>query len=169
MADRILGALCVVLGAAMAWFARGYAAEISYEPVGPRAFPLLLAAILALVGAWMFIRGGPRAATAPAPVPPATGAAEAATAVQVAAPRGNLAAVALCAGAVLVYGALFQTLGFVLATTLMAVPVGKAFGGDWKKCLLGGLVMGVGFFFLFDKLLDVILPTGVLSFILGGR
>ena len=29
--------------------------------------------------------------------------------------------------------------------------------------------MGLGFYVLFDKLLDVILPTGVLSFLLGGR
>jgi putative tricarboxylic transport membrane protein len=69
----------------------------------------------------------------------------------------------------MVYGALFQTLGFWLATTVMAVPVGMAFGGTLKKSLIGGLVMGLGFYVLFDKLLDVILPTGVLSFLLGGR
>ena len=43
MSDRILGAACVVASAGMAWSAQGYAAAISYEPVGPRAFPLLLA------------------------------------------------------------------------------------------------------------------------------
>lgn len=88
MGDRILGAICLVMAAAMAWAAHGYAAEISYEPVGPRAFPTLLAAIL-------------------------------------------------------------------------AVPVGMAFGGTRKKSLIGGLVMGLGFYVLFDKPLDVILPTGV--------
>ena len=29
--------------------------------------------------------------------------------------------------------------------------------------------LGLGLFLLFDKLLDVVLPTGLLSFILGGR
>jgi putative tricarboxylic transport membrane protein len=53
MGDRILGALCVLLAAAMAWAAHGYTAEISYEPVGPRAFPTLLAAVLALAGLWL--------------------------------------------------------------------------------------------------------------------
>ena len=43
MSDRILGAVCVVAAAGMAWAAQDYAAAISYEPVGPRAFPLLLA------------------------------------------------------------------------------------------------------------------------------
>ena len=43
MSDRILGAACLVVAAGMAWAAQDYAAPISYEPVGPRAFPLLLA------------------------------------------------------------------------------------------------------------------------------
>lgn len=176
MANRILGIGCLLLGAAMAWASRSYAAEISYEPVGPRAFPLLLAAIFALIGAWLLVTSGRPVAEpqAPSNVPlaealPAGGAAEAATAIVPAAPSNNLVAVAMCAVAVLVYGALFQPLGFVLATTLMAVPVCKAFGGTLKAGLLGGLGLGLGLFLLFDKVLDVILPTGVLSFLLGGR
>lgn len=156
MGDRILGAICLVMAAAMAWAAHGYAAEISYEPVGPRAFPTLLAAILAVVGVWLLAK------RQVADV--ATG-----TPVLVATSPLDWKAVAMCAGSVLVYGALFQTLGFWLATALMAVPVGMAFGGTLKKSLIGGLVMGLGFYVLFDKLLDVILPTGVLSFLLGGR
>ena len=176
MADRILGIGCLLLGAAMAWASRSYAAEISYEPVGPRAFPLLLAAIFALIGAWLLVTGG-RPAAKPADLasvslaepPPGSGNAEAATAIVPPVPPHNLIAVAMCAVAVLVYGALFQPLGFVLATALMTVPVAKAFGGTLKGGLIGGLVMGFGFYLLFDKLLDVVLPTGVLSFILGGR
>jgi putative tricarboxylic transport membrane protein len=54
MSDRVLGAACVVLGAGMAWSAKDYAAPISYEPVGPRAFPMLLAGLLAwpAAGCW---------------------------------------------------------------------------------------------------------------------
>ena len=51
----------------------------------------------------------------------------------------------------------------------MALPVGRAFGGTLRASLVGGLGLGLGLFFLFDKLLDVILPTGVLAFVLGGR
>ena len=50
MSDRILGAVCVVAGAGMAWAAQDYAAAISYEPVGPRAFPLLLSVLMAIGG-----------------------------------------------------------------------------------------------------------------------
>jgi putative tricarboxylic transport membrane protein len=75
----------------------------------------------------------------------------------------------LCALSVLIYALLFEVLGFVVATTVMAVPVGMAFGGNWRQAVTGGVGLGVGLFFLFDKLLDVVLPTGLLSFLLGGR
>jgi putative tricarboxylic transport membrane protein len=148
MSDRILGAVCVVAAAGMAWAAQDYNPAISYEPMGPRAFPRLLAALMAIGGAWLVLKptlvGNPLHGT-------------------------SIKMVGLSAVAVFAYALLFQTLGFALATTLMAVPVGMAFGGSWKQSLLGGLGLGLGLFLLFDKLLDVVLPTGLLSFILGGR
>ena len=148
MSDRILGAVCVVAAAGMAWAAQGYAAAISYEPVGPRAFPLLLAGLMAVAGAWLVIRPTLRN-------------------MQLSA--AHLPMLALSAGAIVAYALLFEKLGFPVATALMAVPVGMAFGGDWKRSLAGGVGLGLGLFLLFDKLLDVVLPTGVLSFLLGGR
>lgn len=147
MSDRVLGVACVGTAAAMAWAARGYEAPYSYEPLGPSAFPLLLAAGLALGGLWLVFK-------------PAAGA-EAFRGVP-------WKATGLCMGAVLAYALLFETLGFALATTLMAVPVGLAFGGHWLRSLAGGAALGLGFHFLFDKLLDVTMPAGVLSFVLGG-
>jgi putative tricarboxylic transport membrane protein len=148
MSDRILGALCVVASAAMAWAAKDYAAAISYEPVGPRAFPLLLAGGLGLSGLWLVLR-------------PTVGA-EAFHGVP-------WKSTALCAATVLAYALLFQWLGFALATALMAVPVGMAFGGSWKQSLAGGAALGVVLYLLFDKLLDVVLPTGPLAALLGGN
>ena len=148
MSDRVLGAVCVVASAAMAWAAQDYAAAISYEPVGPRAFPLLLAAGLGLSGLWLVLRP--------------TAGAQAFHGVP-------WKPTALCAGAVLLYALLFQWLGFALATALMAVPVGMAFGGSWKQSLAGGAALGLVLFLLFDKLLDVVLPTGPLAALLGGN
>ena len=149
MSDRILGAVCVVASAGMAWAARDYAAAISYEPVGPRAFPLLLAGLMAIGGLWLVLRPTLRGAGVFSGVP--------------------LRATAVCAAAVLAYSLLFELLGFPLATALMALPVGLAFGGSWKQSLAGGAGLGLVLFFMFDKLLDVVLPTGLLSMILGGR
>jgi putative tricarboxylic transport membrane protein len=146
--DRILGAVCVAASIAMAVAASSYTAHISYEPVGPRAFPTLLAGLIGIAGAWLLIRPSNHSAAIAA---------------------GRTKALAGCVVAVLVYALLFQWLGFTLATALMAVPVGLAFGGNWRASLAGGVGLGLGFFLLFDKLLDVVLPTGLLAFVLGGR
>lgn len=148
MSDRILGAVCVAAAAGMAWTAQGYAAAISYEPVGPRAFPLLLAGLLALTGLWLVIK--------PAPVGEGLKLAQ-------------VKLIGIGALALVIYALLFETLGFPVATAAMAVPVGMAFGGSWKQSLAGGAALGVALFLLFDKLLDVVLPSGVLAFLLGGR
>jgi putative tricarboxylic transport membrane protein len=146
--DRILGGICVVAAIAMAAAASQYVSEIAYEPVGPRAFPMLLAAMIGIAGAWIALR------------PSAHSAAVA---------KGRLRALVYCVFAVLVYALLFQWLGFALATTLMAVPVGMAFGGSLRQSLVGGIGLGLGLYVLFDKVLDVVLPTGLLSIVLGGR
>jgi putative tricarboxylic transport membrane protein len=148
MSDRILGAACVVLAAGMAWAAKDYAAPISYEPVGPRAFPLLLASVMALSGAWLVVRPGPHES--------GLGLAQFRT-------------LGMTVGAVFAYAFLFEFLGFTLATTVMALPVGMAFGGSWKQSLAGGLGLGIVLYGMFDKLLDVVLPTGLLKFALGGH
>lgn len=148
MSDRALGGACVAVSAAMAWHARGYAATISYEPVGPSAFPLLLAALMAACGVWLILR----------------------PAVESGAYKGvPLKATALCGAGVLAYALLFETLGVPLATALMSVPVGVAFGANWKRALAAGVVLGLATFVVFDRLLDVVLPTGLLQFVLGGR
>jgi putative tricarboxylic transport membrane protein len=148
MADRILGLVGLILAAGMAWLARGYEAPISYEPVGPAAFPLVLALLMALLSGWMVVR-------------PAAGS-QASAEPEV--PGSALKVLALVA-AMLVYAGLFQWLGFVLATTLMALPVGMVFGGGWRQSLAGGAGLGVSLFWLFDRVFDVTLPAGLLSFL----
>ncbi len=148
MSDRILGAVCVAVGAGMAWAARSYVAPISYEPVGPNSFPMLMAGLLAVCGAWLVVKPSLRGTVMT---------------------RAQLKPFAMSVLAVFIYAGMFELLGFTLATTVMAVPVGMAFGGGWKKSLMGGIGIGLVLYLLFDKLLDVVLPTGVLSFILGGR
>lgn len=140
--DRLLGFVALLFAGIMAFTAWGYAAPFEYEPVGPRSFPLVLAALIALTGAWLVIR--------PAHHVNLFGGMQSGL-------------IGLCAAAIVVYAILFQLLGFVVATALMALPVGRIFGGTWRQCVLTGVGMGVVLFVLFDKLLDVVLPAGVLG------
>ncbi|MBP8151092.1 MAG: tripartite tricarboxylate transporter TctB family protein, partial [Xylophilus sp.] len=64
---------------------------------------------------------------------------------------------------------LFQWFAFPLATALMALPMGVAFGGSWKQSLAGGAALRLVLYLLFDKLLDVVLPVGPLATLLGGN
>lgn len=141
MSDRILGIVAMLTAAAMSMASLDYVAKVAYEPVGPRAFPLLLAAAMAACGAWLALRPGPDAAL-----------------------MGTQSRkLALCAVAIVIYAMLFQLLGFVIATALMTLPVGRLFGGTWRQCVLTGIGMGVALYVLFDKLLDVVLPLGLLA------
>ena len=140
--DRVLGVSALIFAALIT--ALGYDLEppFSYEPVGPRAFPLLIALIIALCGLRLLLKGG--------------GIVEANT-------RGAnvriMAMVACLAG----YAFLFQWIGFVSATILMVAFIGRLFGARWMQAIIGGIVMSVGLFYLFDKGLDVVLPSGILG------
>ncbi|RJF92524.1 tripartite tricarboxylate transporter TctB family protein [Noviherbaspirillum saxi] len=142
MSDRILGIMAMLVGGAMGLAAWDYAAPVEYEPVGPRAFPLLLTVLMTGCGAWLAARPGPAASFG----------------------RGSyLPKVTWCVAAILIYALLFQLLGFMLATFVMTLPVGRVFGGSWRQCALAGAGMSVVLYLLFDKLLDVVLPWGVLQ------
>ncbi|MNI75442.1 Tripartite tricarboxylate transporter TctB family protein [compost metagenome] len=81
-------------------------------------------------------------------------------------PPGANGRIALMMAFTVAYAFLFQWLGFIIATSLMTVFVGRLFSGGWVKCAIGGVVMSVLFFLLFDKVLDVVLPGGLLETLL---
>ncbi|MBI1905546.1 MAG: tripartite tricarboxylate transporter TctB family protein [Rhodocyclales bacterium] len=140
MSERIFGVGLLLLASGGLWFGWDLHAPVEYEPVGPRAFPLLVYALLGLCSlALVFARGKP-VRWAPPPVLLRVG--------------GLFAIVAL-------YAFLFDKLGFILATGLMVVPVSRCFGGTWKQAVFSGAGLAVGLFILFDRLLDVALPAGL--------
>ncbi|MDR2328304.1 MAG: tripartite tricarboxylate transporter TctB family protein, partial [Comamonas sp.] len=71
--------------------------------------------------------------------------------------------IALMVVLVLVYAWLFQVVGFVVATAVVAACVGRLFGGSWLQCSIGGASLSLLFYVLFDRLLDVVLPLGWLE------
>ncbi|TEA78266.1 tripartite tricarboxylate transporter TctB family protein [Allopusillimonas ginsengisoli] len=145
MTDRYLGFAAILFAALMVWFGWDIEAPFSYEPVGPRAFPLLLAACIGLCGVWLLFKGRFHAEGNP---PGANGR------------------IALMVIYCIAYALLFDTLGFIVATALVTVLVGRLFGGTWGKVALGGVIMSIFFFVLFDRVLDVVLPLGLLESVL---
>ncbi len=140
--ERLFGLVWLALCAGMAWIAWGIEVPFSYEPVGPRAFPLILAGLMAVCALALVLR------------PAAIGFGW---------PHGTVRAHLLIAiAALFAYAFLFEPLGFPLSTALLTVALGRVFGGSWKACVIGGLAMGGLMYLFFDRLLDVVLPLGSL-------
>lgn len=139
MSDRIFAAVWLVLCLAGLFIGWQIQSEYSYEPVGPRPFPLLLLGLMAICAVMMLLRK-PDSVQWP-----------------VASTLKKL--LALCV-MLIVYGWLFERLGFALCTTLLTFGIGMLFGARWWAAALSGAVMGISLFYAFDRLLDVTLPFG---------
>ncbi|RMX08001.1 tripartite tricarboxylate transporter TctB family protein [Corticibacter populi] len=142
MNDRKLGIAALALAVVMFWQGWGLEAPFSYEPLGPRAFPLLIAAVMAVCGIVLVVKGGGQSE----PNPPGASL--------------RIGAMFLV---IVGYALIYQPAGFIIATALMTMLVGRLFGGGWLKPAVCGVLGSVLFFFLFDRVLDVVLPLGVLE------
>ncbi|RHW20561.1 tripartite tricarboxylate transporter TctB family protein [Pseudomonas jilinensis] len=147
MYHRLFAACLLLVSACLAWIAWGYHAPFSYEPVGPRAYPLLLLGLLA-AGALLIVckptlERGADEETLPAPA--------------------VLGKVGLCLLLLLAMAALFELLGFIVTSSLFALAMCRLFGGRWLHGAILAVVLGIGLYLLFDRILDVPLPLGVLA------
>ncbi len=144
--DRLFAAVWLVLCVVAGWLATGFVAEISYEPVGPGAFPLVLCILMAVCCLWLIARPGAATAWPARPV---------------------LARLALMIASLLAYALTFQWLGFAIATALLTAALGRLFGGSWRVCLVAGILLGGALYLVFDRVLDVTLPAGLLAPLTG--
>lgn len=136
--------LLACLGLAMeAWH---YQAPFSYEPVGPRAYPLLCLGLMVIGLAWLILRPAPRREDDEAPLEGAL-----------------LGKVGACVALLLVYAGLFEPLGFILSSALVGSFIALLYGGRPAHSVITCSLLAVGLFLLFDHALDVPLPRGVLD------
>src|SRR5690625_1749378 len=145
MNDRLLGLLALLLAAFMFWQSRGMVPAFSYEPLGPRAFPMLLSFFIAFCGIVLLLKGQYRSA----PLSTAT--------------RVRLVLLAL---SLLGYALLFIPLGFIVSTflaMLAIVAIVGLFGGRPLPLISASIIAPVTLYYLFDQLLDVVLPMGILG------
>ena len=147
LVQRLFAAVLLLACAALALMAWPYQAAFSYEPVGPRAFPLLMLGLMGLALLYMLFR--------PAPIkhseeePPLD--------------RQTLTKIALCVALLLVFAGAFEPLGFIVASILIGVPMARLYGGRWLPSLVIICLLSVGLYWLFDRVMDVPLPLGLLD------
>ncbi|MDP9563446.1 UNVERIFIED_ORG: putative tricarboxylic transport membrane protein [Rhizobium nepotum] len=140
--DRFLGVAALALAAVMITFGYNLQAPFAYEPVGPRAFPLMAAGAIAICGLLLVLKPGQANMTEGS---------------------GITRPILILAVCLLAYALLFQPVGFVISTTLMMVPIAMVFGALWWQGAITGVALAVSSYILFDKVLDVVLPVGPLG------
>lgn len=147
MYQRLFAGFLLVVCAVLGWMAWGLEAPFSYEPVGPRAYPLLLLVLIAAGAALLIAKPALESGSNDeAPLSP------------VMVPK-----LLLCLALLLALAALFERLGFVLTSVAFAYGMSRLFGGRNLPSVVVALVLGLGLYFLFDRILDVPLPLGVLA------
>ncbi|PTT73712.1 tripartite tricarboxylate transporter TctB family protein, partial [Pseudomonas sp. HMWF007] len=57
----------------------------------------------------------------------------------------------------------FEPLGFIIASIITGVPMARLYGGRWVPSVVIISLMAIGLYLLFDRLMDVPLPLGLLS------
>lgn len=139
---RLFSAIWLLLCIWLAFVAWGFQAPFAYDPVGPRAYPLLLLGLMGAGALWLIIKPGLMEQQLHIP---------------------TVKRSAMCVLVLLAYALTFEPLGFVLSTCVAVFLLGLLFTGRPVPCLISAVLMGILLFLLFDYLLDVPLPLGVLE------
>lgn len=139
--ERLFAAFLLAAALGLLYLALGYTAPVAYDPLGPRPYPVLVLSLLAACCLYLAVR--PRGGHTDLGYTPAI-----------------LKKTGLCIVFLAAYAALFEVLGFPLATALASFGIGRLFGGKTLPCALAGIALGALFYVLFDLLLDVPLPLG---------
>ncbi|WLI47460.1 tripartite tricarboxylate transporter TctB family protein [Pseudomonas beijingensis] len=145
--QRIFAAVLLLVCIGLALMAWPYQAAFSYEPVGPRAFPLLILGLMGLALLYMLFRPTPVVHSDDDPQ----------------LDRETLQKIGICVVLLLVFAGTFEPLGFIVASILIGVPMARLYGGRWVPSVVIISLMAIGLYLLFDKLMDVPLPLGLLD------
>ncbi|ELY2670464.1 tripartite tricarboxylate transporter TctB family protein [Cronobacter sakazakii] len=139
MSDRIFAGIWILLcigGLFVGWQIHS---EYTYEPVGPRPFPMGIIALMLLCAVLLLLRR-PDVVDWPH--------------------HAVLQRLVVMVIVLLLYAGGFEWLGFPLATALLTAVIGMLFGAQLPAALVSGVVMGGVLWYAFDRLLDVTLPLG---------
>lgn len=139
--DRIFAGVFLILSGLIAWTAYHFDVPFQYEPLGPKAFPIILAIITAICSIWLMIK-------------PSQNTWHPTKEVLIKILSGLIIMVA--------YAALFEKAGFIIATTLVGAVFSWLFGEKPLKAFLYALVLSLISYFLLADLMQLNVPVGIL-------
>lgn len=143
MTDRIFAAVVMIVALAMAWAATQIQESFIQDPLGPKAFPILIAALMGITAMAMFVK------------PDAN-------------PRWpglkKMFEMLGTAGVLVAYAYLLPIGGFVLTTALATAFLCARLGANVRQALVGGLGISVGIYLVFQWVLGIHLAKGPWGF-----
>ncbi|AJJ21196.1 MULTISPECIES: tripartite tricarboxylate transporter TctB family protein [Yersinia] len=140
MSDRIFASIWILLCISGLFIGWGIQSEYSYEPLGPRPFPMAILALMTLCAVLLLLHKPDVIAWPHAKV---------------------LHRLLVMVITLVLYAWGFESLGFPLATALLTFSIALLFKAKVWVAALSGVVLGASLFYAFDYLLDVTLPLGV--------
>lgn len=143
MSDRIFGLFGVLLAIGFAFAALAIEESFLSDAVGPKAFPLIIAAVLGLSSAVILFRPDPE------PLWP---------------PVARLAEIAGAVVVMILYAELLPVAGFVIATVFAAAYLAWRLGSGPVEAALTGLGTSVGIYVIFHLVLGLSLARGPFGF-----
>ena len=162
MTDKVIVACALLLVAGYAWMTEQVPTRAFGDPLGPKAFPrlltaILIVAVLLLVAEMIFSKRGNQAPAAPAPDNAGDGAAPA-----LAAANANWVIAATVAFTGL-YFFLFEPLGFVLSSSAYLFAMTMYFNrGKTVANALVSFLLPIACYLVFTRVLGVELARGIL-------
>lgn len=137
MSERLFNLLILCGAAVYVFFGWQIHAPFAYDPLGPRALPLIVGTVLFVLCLFKMFASQ----TTPLRVEKSLGG---------------------VTSALLLYVVFFNLLGFMLATTVAAYLIARSVGGSWMEGALTGLIIAIFFYGVFYFLLGVDLPLGII-------
>jgi len=143
MSDRIFASICIALAVLMGWGATIIEESFIQDPLGPKAFPLVIAVVLAACGVAMFLRPDED------PVWPH---------------RRKQIQLLWTIGAMILYVQFLPVVGFLVATAIGAGFLSWQLGASVKQACLGGFSISVSIYVVFKLILGLSLARGPFGF-----
>lgn len=143
MSDRIFGIFGLLFAGLVVWATGRIEESFIQDPLGPKAFPLVIAALVALSSVVMLVKPDPN------PAWPTL---------------KKWLEMAITVGVMVAYAIVLPELGFVLSSTVLASFMVWRLGGKPMQSAVGGLVMSAGIFLLFSYGLNLSLARGPWGF-----
>ena len=143
MSDRIFGTACLTLAAFYIYFATQIQIGFMSDPMGPRAFPILIGVVLGLAGLYPIFR--------PDADPDWPG-------------FDRILEILFAVAVMIAYTYALPEFGFTASTTAAAGLLSWRLGAPPLRAAIAGLVIAVGIFVIFRLILKLSLAVGPWGF-----